>query len=153
MVSRRNSGFSDEGLVIKADMDLVRKAATKVIYEFDESIESPDGSVVKDMTKIKEGDQVVFRENISPCPAIVVATYLGYDKWYIFTSADCPDTKCDDHQARKCARLIAQNFRILQDFFAKKDVKLKSVSEWRMSLAPDDKTQTIVDRATERWSH
>ena len=65
MAPQSDKGFPDEGLIIDSSIEIIRKAAAKVIYEFDESVEGTDGKVVASKETLNAGDQVVFRENIS----------------------------------------------------------------------------------------
>ena len=149
-MSTKGSNKGD-GIVVKASLKLVREIAEKVLTDFTETIEMTDGTKVKGITEIKEGDQVVFRENIDPCPAVIAATKLGEDLWYVVSSTICPPTKCDDRQAMKCIRLEIQNLNIFQSNIAKK-AEWNWVNEWR-DISEHPRAQRIIDKATKKWTH
>ncbi|MFW9849986.1 MAG: hypothetical protein ACFFF4_12685 [Candidatus Thorarchaeota archaeon] len=143
---------TDAGIVVEASRDLIRKAAQKVLSEFTMYVVGLDGNRYSKKETLEEGDTLVFEEEIGFCPALVIATKLGQDAWFLMTSSDCHETKCDDRQAMKCARLNDQNLRILRDFIAPND-KAKILGDWRSGLSDPLKMEMIIDRTTERWTH
>ncbi|MHA1938594.1 MAG: hypothetical protein ACW97O_10335, partial [Candidatus Thorarchaeota archaeon] len=87
-----------EGIVVSATLDFVKKGAERVLTDFLTTIERQDGTVVEGDVTIEEGDQIVFRENMDQCPAVIAATKLGEDLWYVVSTTICPPIKCDDIQ-------------------------------------------------------
>ncbi|MFX0054402.1 MAG: hypothetical protein ACFFAX_05370 [Promethearchaeota archaeon] len=141
-----------EGIVVKASLDDVRKGAVRVLTDFSTTIVKQDGSKVGGDAPINDGDQVIFRENIDPCPAVIAATKLGEDLWYVVSSTICPNIRCDDIQAMKCARLEAQNLKIFQNFI-QDNGEWTWVHEWRIDTAQHPNAQRIIDKATKEWTH
>jgi hypothetical protein len=140
------------GIIVKATLDELRAAADKVLGLCREYGELRDGTVIEDISKITMGDSVVFKEDIHPCPGFVAATKLNGNVWYLITESECPEVRCDTPQAMKCARLNAQNLKLLHRFFNPDEAEDLS-SRWRSELAQDGKMRSIVDRATKRWTH
>jgi len=140
------------GIIVKATLDELRTAADKVLGLCIEYIELRDGTVIEEVSKITMGDSIVFKEDIHPCPGFIAATKLNGDVWYVITESECPEIRCDTPQAMKCARLNAQNLKLLNRYFNPDEAEDLS-SKWRGELAQDSNLQTIVDRATKRWTH
>ncbi len=144
--------YPNEGIIVEASLDSLRRCARRVLCEFTESLETEDSSKHLGKTPIDEGDYIIFRENVGLCPALIVVTKLGEEIWLVSATAECSPIKCDDRMAMKCSRLNSQNLRIFRECVSK-DGKTASVSKWRIELAEDSKIQMIVDRTTERWTH
>ncbi|UCE09711.1 MAG: hypothetical protein JSW61_12170 [Candidatus Thorarchaeota archaeon] len=141
-----------DGIVVKASIDLVREAAQTVISDFTEVIESGNGRLAEEDSSLREGDYVVFRENMDICPAMIIATKLGDELWYVITTAECPPSKCDDRQAMKCTRLNDQNLRIFRNFVTPR-VGSEIITEWKSRVTDESRMQMIIDRVTERWAY
>jgi len=144
--------YPNEGIIVKASLDSLRKCAHRVLCEFTESFERRDESEQPSDILIDEGNHIIFRENVKLCPALIIATKLGEELWLMSATAKCSPLKCDDHMAMKCSRLNSQNLRIFRDCVSKVGTTMP-VSTWRIELAEDSKIQMIVDRTTERWTH
>ena len=143
---------TDAGIVVQASRDLIRKGAGRVLSDFTMHVEGPDGQRYAKKDSLNEGDSIVFEEKIGFCPALVIASKLGNNMWYLMTSSECPETKCDDRQAMKCARLNDQNLRILRDFVDPSE-DARVLSEWRTGLSNTSNLEMIIDRTTRRWTH
>ncbi|MHA2213353.1 MAG: hypothetical protein ACW992_09350 [Candidatus Thorarchaeota archaeon] len=141
-----------DGIVVKASVDFMREAARAVISEFTAVIEAADGRPTEVDSSIREGDYLVFREDMDICPAIIIATNLGDGMWYVITTAECPPSKCDDRQAMKCTRLNDQNLRIFRQFMTP-DTGSQIITEWASRVSDESRMQMIIDRVTERWTH
>ncbi len=143
---------TDAGIVVEASRNLIRKGAERVLSDFTMRVEGPDGQRYAKKDKLNEGESIVFEENIGFCPALVIASKLGNNMWYLMTSSECPETKCDDRQAMKCARLNDQNLRILQDFVDPSE-DARVLTDWRTGLSDPTKIGMIIDRTTRKWTH
>ena len=144
--------LTDAGIVVEASRDLIRKGAEKVLTDFTMHVEDSKRKKHTMKESLDIGDSLIFKENIGFCPALVIATKLENNLWFIMTSSECPKTKCDDRQAMKCARLNDQNVRILRDFVApRKEARI--VSKWRSEISDPIKMESIIDRTTQRWTH
>jgi hypothetical protein len=150
MSSEGSASF--EGIVVKASLDDIEKGAERVLTDFRTTVQRKDGSIVEGDVSINDGDQVVFRENIDLCPAVIAATKLGEELWYVVSSTICPPIRCDDIQAMKCARLEAQNLKIFQNYIQASG-EWKWVHEWRIDTAQHPNAQRIIDKATKEWTH
>ncbi|MGY5876767.1 MAG: hypothetical protein RTU30_13545 [Candidatus Thorarchaeota archaeon] len=148
----QQSSSSNGGIIAKASLQLIRNAAIRVLGDCNEEVILPDGSKLEEKPHLDEGDQIIFKENMDPCPAVVVATNVGEDTWYVMSKTICPPSRCDDRQADKCARLEAQNMRIFQDFI-QTEGSSENISEWRAHLAGNDQLQGVVDKVTRKWTH
>ena len=146
------SQLSGDGIVVNADLAAIKKAAVRVIHDPSEEWYGVDGTSISPKAELEEGEQIVFREKIDICPAVIVAAKLGDSLWYVVTSAECPEVKCDDQQAMKCVRLVEQNMRIFQDTISR-DTDGEWAKEWSISASDHPRVQRIVDKATKRWTH
>ncbi|MFX1416259.1 MAG: hypothetical protein ACFFC0_05575 [Promethearchaeota archaeon] len=148
----RESQLSGDGIVVNAELAVIKQAANRVIHDPAEEWYGVDGTRISPKASLAEGEQIVFREKIDICPAVIVAAKLGDSLWYVVTSAECPEVRCDEHQAMKCVRLNEQNMRILQDTITRnKDGEW--AKEWSISASDHPRVQRIIDRASEKWTH
>ncbi|MHA2081338.1 MAG: hypothetical protein ACW99H_09365, partial [Candidatus Thorarchaeota archaeon] len=67
---------AEDGIVVETSLDVLRKAATKVLYEYNESIIDMDGEVRSAGSEIRTGDTVLFEEKIQTCPARIIAVKI-----------------------------------------------------------------------------
>ena len=72
---------AEEGIVVDTTLDVLRKAATKVLFEFNESIIDMDGEVRPAGSEIRTGDTILFEEKIQNCPARVIAVKIIRNFW------------------------------------------------------------------------
>ncbi|UCH05787.1 MAG: hypothetical protein JSW05_06375 [Candidatus Thorarchaeota archaeon] len=144
--------MSGDGIVVNADLAAIKKAAERVIFDPAEEWYGVHGERVSPKAELEEGEQIVFREKIDICPAVIVAAKLGDSLWYVVTSAECPDVKCDDDQAMKCVRLNEQNMRIFQDTIIR-DTDGEWAKQWSISASDHPRVQRIIDKASKRWTH
>ncbi len=149
-MSPRDSNGS--GVVVKASQNLVFEAAKRVISDFSLSVEALDGKQYTGKESIETGESLVFREEMDICPAILVATMLSENMWYVMATSECPPSKCDDRQMMKCLRLNDQNLRIFQDFIKPKQ-GAQIITGWRTGLAHEPDFEMIIDKVTSRWTH
>lgn len=145
-------GIPDSGIVLQASRDLIRKAAQRVLTDFTMFVEDSEGNHYSQKESIAAGDSIVFKENMDICPAIVIATLLEENLWFVMTTAECPRTRCDDMQAMKCARLNDQNLRILREFVTDRK-EAKMLTEWQSGFRDPSMLEKIIDRTTHRWTH
>ncbi len=146
------SKLSGDGIVVNAELAVIKRAAMRVIHDAAEEWYGTDGTRISPKARLDEGEQIVFREKIDICPAVIVAAKLGDSLWYVVTSAECPDIKCDDHQAMKCVRLNEQNMRIFRDTITR-DADGEWAKEWSISASDHPKVQRIIDKASKKWTH
>ena len=144
--------ITDAGVVLEGSRDILRKGAVRVLTDFTMSVEGPGGQRYTKKDSVNVGDSIIFQEKIGFCPALVIATMLAVNLWFVMTTAECGPTKCDDHQAMKCARLNDQNLRIFRDFVEPSE-DAHILTKWRSGLADGVGLERIIDRTTKRWTH
>ncbi|MFW9794428.1 MAG: hypothetical protein ACFFEE_09005 [Candidatus Thorarchaeota archaeon] len=148
---------AQEGIIVETSLDILRKAAKKVLYEFKESIIDMKGEPRPDESQIHTGDTVLFIEDIPTCPARVVAVYIIRNFWYVNATSDTPKGGYPSgRDAMKAAELDEQNLRILEDFLienAGRD-KVRDVEDWKPDLRGEAvDVLGLVNRATKKWQH
>ena len=147
---------AEEGIVVDTSLEVLRKAATKVLYEFNESIIDMDGETRPAGSEIQTGDTVLFEENIANCPARVVAVKIIRNFWYLNATSETPKSGFPSGKdAMKAANMDEQNLRILERFLieAAGADHVRDVENWK----PDLKGEAVdvlglVGKVTKRYS-
>jgi len=151
-----NTLDAKEGIVVDTTLDILRKAATKVLYEYNERIIDMDGENRPAGSEIRTGDTVVFEEKIQTCPARVIAVKIIRNYWYLNATSETPKSGFPSgRDAMKAAEMDEQNLRILERFLIAKAGAdhVKDVRKWK----PDLKGEAVdvlglIGTATKRWS-
>lgn len=146
----------EEGIVADTSLDIIRKAATKVLYEYTEKIVDMDGEERPAGSEIQTGDTVLFEEKIPHCPARIVAVRLIRDFWYLNATSQTPKGGYPSgRDAMKAAEMDHQNLRILERYLISNSGPdhVKDVRAWK----PDLKGEAVdvlglIGSATKRWS-
>ena len=108
---------AEEGIVVDTSLDVLRKAAKKILYEYNESIIDMHGEVRPAGSEIQTGDTVLFEEKIQNCPARVIAVKIIRNFWYINAMSETPKSGYPSgRDAMKAAEMDHQNLRILERF-------------------------------------
>ena len=147
---------AEEGIVVDTSIDVLRKAATKVLYEFNESIIDMDGEVRPEGSEIRTGDTILFEENIKNCPARVIAVKIIRNFWYLNATSETPKSGYPSgRDAMKAAEMDEQNLRILERFLIDEAGAdhVKDVENWK----PDLKGEAVdvlglVGKVAKRYS-
>lgn len=147
---------AEEGIVVDTSLDVLRKAATKVMYEYNESIIDMDGEVRPAGSEIRTGDTVVFEENIPTCPARVIAVKIIRNYWYLNATSETPKSGYPSgRDAMKAAEMDEQNLRMLERFLIAEEGAdhVRDARSWK----PDLKGEAVdilglIGNATKRWS-
>jgi hypothetical protein len=147
---------AEEGIVVDTSLDVLRKAATKVLYEYHERIIDMDGEVRPVGSEIRTGDTIVFEEKIQTCPARIIAVKIIRNYWYLNATSETPKSGFPSgRDAMKAAEMDEQNLRILERFLianAGAD-HVRDVRNWK----PDLKGEAVdvlglIGNASKRWS-
>ena len=147
---------TEEGIIVDTSLDVLRKAATKVLYEYNETISDMHGEVRPAGSKIQTGDSVLFEEKIHPCPARIIAVRIIQNFWYVNATSETPKGGYPSgRDAMKAAEMDEQNLRILERFLidaAGRD-NVRDARNWK----PDLKGEAVdvlglISTATKRWS-
>lgn len=148
---------SDEGIVVEASRALLRKAAERALFEFNEMVVNATGEEMPPTAELDIGDSIVFEEDIQPLPAQVVAIKLDDEVWYVISTSEMPPGGYPTgRDATRAAQAEEKRLRILREFLTTKAgaEKVKDVRNWQ----PDMKAEaadvlSIIDSAKRRWVH
>jgi hypothetical protein len=151
-----DQSIDEEGIIVDTTLDILREGATKVLFDFTESIVDMDGEPRAHEGEIQSGDTVLFIENISNCPARIVAVKIIRDYWYVNATSEIPKAGYPSgRDAMKAAEMDDQNLHILESFLIEKEGRdsVKDVDDWK----PDLKGEAvdilgIVNQATRKWN-
>ena len=160
IMSERNNDVSlssEEGIVVEASIELLRKAAERALFEFNEMVVNGAGQEIDSDTELKIGDSVVFEEDIQPLPAQIVAILLDKELWFLISTSEIPPGGYPTgRDATRAAQAEEKRLRILKDYLANQAGadKVKDVRSWQ----PDMKAEaadvlSIIDSAKRRWVH
>ena len=128
---------AEEGIVVDTSLDVLRKAAIKVLYEFNESIIDMDREVRPAGSEIRTGDTVLFEEKIQNCPARVIAVKIIRNFWYVNATSETPKSGFPSgRDAMKAAEMDEQNLRILERFLITEAGAdhVRDVENWKPDL-------------------
>jgi hypothetical protein len=146
-----------QGIVVEATIDLLRKAASQVLWEYTEIEETPRDEEKAFDGSIEKGEAIIFRENIDVCPAEIVAIKLGAKNlWYIISTSRCPPEKCATaRESMKCAEAEEKRLRKIKTFFeGTVGAKVAEVAKWEPDkLADAQDVLGIITNASQRYSH
>lgn len=149
--------IDDEGIIVDTSLDILREAAKKVLYEYNETILDMDNEPRVNESEVQSGDTVLFIENISNCPARIVAVKIIRDYWYVNATSETPKGGYPSgRDAMKAAEMDDQNLKILERFLIEKAGRdhVRDVEDWR----PDLKGEAvdvlgIVSNAARKWQN
>ncbi|MFX1605085.1 MAG: hypothetical protein ACFFDD_04195 [Promethearchaeota archaeon] len=147
---------TEEGIIVDTSLDVLRKAATKVLYEYTETILDMDGEPRPADSEIQTGDTVLFKEKIQTCPALIIAVRIIRNFWYLNATSETPKGGYPSgRDAMKAAQMDEQNLRILERFLidAAGADHVKEARNWK----PDLKGEAVdvlglINSATKRLS-
>ncbi len=156
MDERRDTTDSKEGIIVDTSLEILRKAAKKVLYEFCEKIFDMDGEELPEGSEIRTGDTVLFEENIQNCPARIIAVRIIRNYWYVNATSETPKGGYPSgRDAMKAAEMDEKNLRILGRFLVAEAGAdhVRDVRNWK----PDLKGEAVdvlglIGTATKRWS-
>lgn len=156
MDEHRDTMESEEGIIVDTTLDVLRKAAERVLHDFNESIFDMDGESRPEGSEIRTGDTVLFEENMPTCPARIIAVRIIRDFWYLNATSETPRGGYPSgRDAMKAAEMDEQNLRILERFLIEKAGAdhVKDARDWR----PDLKGEAVdvlglISSASKRWS-
>ena len=147
---------AEEGMVVDTSLDVLRRGAIKVLFEFNESIIDMDGEVRPAGSEIRSGDTVLFEEVIKNCPARVVAVKIIRNFWYVNATSETPKSGYPSgRDAMKAAEMDEQNLRILERFLIDEAGAdhVRDVENWKPDLKGDAADVLgLVGKVTKRWS-
>lgn len=147
---------AEEGMVVDTTLDVLRRGAIKVLFEFNESIIDMDGEVRPTGSEIRTGDTVLFEEKIKNCPARVIAVKIIRNFWYVNATSETPKSGYPSgRDAMKAAEMDEQNLRILERFLINEAGvdHVKDVENWKLDLKGEAADVLgLVGKVTKRWT-
>jgi len=148
---------TDEGIIVEASLDLLRKAAEKVLFEFDEVKSDSEGNEKPQEEEMMPGDSVLFEEDIKLCPAQVVVVKIALGLWYVISTSETPQGGYPSgRDAMRAAQSEEKKLRILKDFIMKEAgiEKVEDICEWKPDLRADAiDILSIINKASRKWTH
>lgn len=155
--SSRTPIHHDDGIVVIATLELLRKAAAKVLFEFTEIVETAMGNVSSEVKEVCIGDSVVFREKMDLMPAEIVAVKIGDEHWLVISTTEVPKSGWPTTKdAMRVAASEAKKLKRVKEFLAKEigNYIIQHVEDWNPDkMADADKIRKIVKNAAKRWGH
>jgi hypothetical protein len=155
--SKNQSPLTGEGIIVEASLEVMRKAAERVLFEFTESLVSKEGEKKTDIEHVAIGDSIIFEEVIQICPAQVVVTKIAENNWYVISTSDIPTGGYPSGvDATRAAQAEEKKLRIIKEFLSKtKGVKkVEDVRSWQPDMrAEAADVLNIIKSASRRWSH
>ncbi|RDE12427.1 MAG: hypothetical protein C4K49_10120 [Candidatus Thorarchaeota archaeon] len=150
-----------EGIVLETSLELLRKAAKRVLFEFTEGVVSKNGDGKPLTEEVELGDAVVFREDMDFLPGEIVAVKISATKgqnavWYVMSTSEIPKSGFPTAKdAMKAADSEAKRLRILTEFLSREaGVKVKDVHKWEPDRLVDaGQVLAIIADAGKRYGH
>lgn len=147
----------DEGIIVEASLDLLRKAAEKVLFEFHESHYNSEGKEKAPGEEPVPGDSVVFEEHIKICSAQIVVIKITYGQWYVISTSKMPQGGYPSgRDAMKAAQAEEKRERIIKEFLMKEAgmEKVEDICKWTPDLRADAiDVLSIINKASRKWVH
>ena len=148
---------TSEGIIVQASLDIIRKAAAKVLFEFSETLVTSNGGRRKPGEDVSIGDSILFEEDIKPCPPEIVVTKVAENTWYVISTSDIPTGGYPSGaDAMRAAKAEENRLRIIKEFLAKsKGVKkVEDVRNWEPDMRAEAvDVLSIINSASRKWMH
>lgn len=148
---------ADEGFIIKTSLDQLRKAAERVLFEFDEVYYDQTGEEQSSTEQMEPGDYVVFEEHIKHAPAQIVVFTIIRGLWYVISTSEMPQGGYGSgRDAMRAAQAEEKRERILKEFLRKEvgDSHIEDVSDWKPDLrAEAADVLGIINKVSRKWIH
>jgi len=148
---------TSDGIIVEASLDLLRKAAKKVLFEFDEVHFDIDGEIKSLDLDMGPGDSAVFEEKIKQGPAQIVVVRVAYGFWYIISTSQMPKGGYGSgRDAMRAAEAEEKRERIFKEFLRKEAgvKKVEDVCDWEPDLRADAADVLgIINQASRKWKH
>ncbi len=146
-----------EGIIVEASLDIIRKAAEKVLFEFSETLVTSDGEKGKPAEDVSIGDSVLFEEDIKPCPPEIVVTKVAENTWYVISTSDIPTGGYPSGvDATRAAQAEERRLRIIKEYLSKSKAvkKVEDVRDWEPDMRAEAiDVLSIINSASRKWMH
>jgi len=148
---------TEEGIIVEASLDILKKAIEKVLFEFDEEIITVDGHEKTIGDAINPGDSILYEEHIQPSPAQIVVTKIDENVWYVISTSEMPKGGYPSgRDAMKAAQAEEKRIRIIKEYLSKQKgvKKVEDVRNWQPDMrAEAADVLDIINSASIRWTH
>ncbi|MHA1136248.1 MAG: hypothetical protein ACTSSE_07160 [Candidatus Thorarchaeota archaeon] len=148
---------TSEGFIVEASLDILRKAAKKVLFEFDEVYYDQTGEEQPSEEIMEPGDSVVFEEKIKQGPAQIVVTAIIRGLWYVISTSEMPQGGYGSgRDAIRAAQAEEKKERLVKEFLQKETgvSKIEDICEWKPDLRAEAKdVLSIINKASRKWTH
>ncbi len=148
---------TDEGIIVEASLDVLRKAAERVLFEFDEMLFNAEGEEKSFDEEVVPGDSILFEEHIKYGPAQVVVIKITKGLWYVISTSEMPPGGyASGRDAMRAAQSEDKKLRIIKEFLRKEAgiEKVEDICEWEPDLRADAAdVLSIINQASRKWAH
>jgi hypothetical protein len=155
--SNRDRINTDEGIIVEASLDLLRKAAERVLFEFDEMLFNSEGEKKSFDEEIIPGDSILFEEHIKHGPAQVVVIKVTDGLWYVISTSEMPQGGyASGRDAMRAAQSEEKKLRIIKEFLQREAgiEKVEDICEWEPDYRADAvDVLNIINQASRKWVH
>ncbi|TFG10336.1 hypothetical protein EU538_02225 [Candidatus Thorarchaeota archaeon] len=144
------------GLIVKTDVETLRKAVEKVLFEYVEFSEDSEGRIRSCVGDLVCGEALIFREDMDFLPAEIVAINLDEDLWFVMSTSEIPENGFPTTKdAVRVAESEKKKLRILEEFFTKEaGLEVENLDELRTDDREDAQNLLkIVKDAAKRYHH
>ncbi|TFG33569.1 hypothetical protein EU527_07845 [Candidatus Thorarchaeota archaeon] len=146
---------TDEGIIVEASLEILKKAVEKVLFEFSEEILTAEGVKKYSGDPVVPGDSILFEEHIKPSPAQVVIIKIDEDLWYVISTSETPTGGYPSgRDAMRATQAEEKRLRIIKEFLSEQTEvkKVEDVRNWQ----PDMRAEAvdvldIINMASKRW--
>ncbi len=156
-IKREQSEYMDEAIVVMADLDTLRKAVAKALFEYDEVLETLTLERKKSFDTVEIGETIIFKERMDLMPAEIVAVKIGEQQWLVISTTELPDTGFPTTQdAMRVVASEAKKLKLIKDFLAKEagNYVVQDIQSWEPDkLADAEKIRAIISEAEKKWQH
>ncbi|TFG31514.1 hypothetical protein EU527_12210 [Candidatus Thorarchaeota archaeon] len=146
---------NDEGIIVEASLDILKKAVEKVLFEFSEKIYTADGVNKTPEDQIIPTDSILFEEHITPSPARIVIIKIDDNLWYVLSTSEPPTGGYPSgRDAMRAAQAEVKRLRIIKEYLSTQ-MNVKKVEDVR-NWQPDMRAEAadvldIIKEASKRW--
>ncbi len=146
-----------QGIIVEASLELITKAAKKVLFEYDEFRYNIDGEEQSFEEPMEPGDYIVFEEKIKNSPAQIVVVTIIRGLWYVISTSEMPPGGyVSGRDAIRAAEAEEKRERIFKEFLKKEKgvAKVEDICDWKPDVLSDAQDVLgIINKASRKFVH
>ena len=146
-----------QGIIVEASLELLTKAAEKVLFEYDEYRYNIDGEEQSFDEPMEPGDYIIFEEKIKNSPAQIVVVTIIRGLWYVISTSEMPPGGyVSGRDAMRAAEAEEKRERIFKEFLKKEMgvTKVEDICEWKPDVLADAQDVLgIINKASRKFVH